>query len=207
MREIFLTEIRATISGGKLIVAFLLMTTAFLISLGMMNQEYEKRLDNYSMSISLPAKELFIDRTFYWELDNGNIESTGSWTLPIPKIKRPDPMIFFARGFDMEMRQGIDFFRTWPIVDINKQPEQEKNLLHLIFPAPDLLFMIKLVVSLLAMLFAFDIICAERERGYAEAPARHRRTLAARSSRANTSAASSRSSSLSARLSSSTCWR
>ena len=165
MREIVLTEIRATISGGKLLVAFLLMTTAFLISLGMMNQEYEKRLNNFGFSTSIPAKELFVDRTFYWELDNGRVESTGSWTLPVAKIKRPDPMIFFARGFDMEMRQGIDFFKTWPIVDVNKQPEQEKNLLHLIFPAPDLLFMIKLVVSLLAILFAFDIICAERERG------------------------------------------
>ena len=164
MREIFLAEIRAAISGGKLLVAFLLMTTAFLISLGMMNQEYRKRADNYGESISLKGNELFSNQIFYY-LDNGRPETSGRTTLPLATIKPPDPMIFFARGFDTEMRQGVDFFSTWPILDTNIQPEQEKNLLHLLFPAPDLLFMIKLLASLLAMLFAFDIICGERERG------------------------------------------
>ena len=164
MREIFLTEIRAAISGGKLLVAFLLMTTAFLISLGMMSQEYEKRMDNHGFSISLKGNELFNNRTF-WFLDNGRPEFSGRATMPLAMIKPPDPLIFFARGFDTEMRQGVDFFSTWPILDTNIQPEQEKNLLRLLFPAPDLLFMIKLLAGLLAMLFAFDIICGERERG------------------------------------------
>ena len=165
MREIFLTEIRGNISGGRILVAFLLMTTAFFISLGMMNQEYQKRLDNYSISISQPAKELFWNKYFYWEFEDGDYTNSDNVTMPLAKIKPPDPLIFFARGFDTEMRQGIDFFSTWPIIDMNKQPEQDKNLLHIIFTAPDLLFMIKLLASLLAMLFAFDIICGEREKG------------------------------------------
>ena len=165
MREIFLTEVRGNISSGRILVAFLLVTTAFFISLGMMNQEYQKRLDNYGISISQPAKELFWNKYFYWEFEDGDYTNSDNVTMPLAKIKPPDPLIFFARGFDTEMRQGIDFFSTWPIIDMNKQPEQEKNLLHLIFAAPDLLFMIKLLASLLAMLFAFDIVCGERERG------------------------------------------
>ncbi|HUX06567.1 MAG TPA: ABC transporter permease [Acidobacteriota bacterium] len=165
MKEIFLSEIRGSLSSNKLLVAFFLMLIAFLISLGMMNQEFEKRLHNYRMSLSLPAKELFWNKIFFWEFEGDDFTSSDDATMPLAKIKDPDPLIFFARGFDTEMRQGIDFMSSFPIFDINKQPEQEKNLLHLIFPAPDLLFMAKVLVSLLAMLFAFDIICGEREKG------------------------------------------
>ena len=165
MREIVLTEIRAAISGGGMLVAFLLMTTAFLISLGMMNQEYEKRLDNYVASLSLPPDDLFWNITFYMVDESGRAHFQNETTMPLAKIKPPDPLLFFARGFDAEMRQGIDFFSTWPIIDVNKQTEQETNLLHLVFSAPDLLFMIKLLASLLAMLYAYDIISGERERG------------------------------------------
>jgi len=165
MKEILLTELRGNISSSKALVSFLLMLVAFLISLGMMSQEYQRRLDNYRMSQSIPAAELFWNKIFYWEFEDGGVTNSDNATMPLAKVKEPDPLIFFARGFDTEMRQGIDFFSTFPIIDLNKQPEQEKNLLHLLFSAPDLLFMVKVLVSLLAMLFAYDIICGERERG------------------------------------------
>ena len=165
MREVALKEIRGAIYGGKLLVAFLLLTIAFLISLGMMSQEYRKRQDNYVSSISLPARDLFWNITFYWLRDDGRVIFQNEATMPIAKIKPPDPLLFFARGFDTEMRRGVDFFSNWPILDVNKQPEQEKNLLYLLFTGPDLLFMIKLLASLLAMLLAYDIFCGEREGG------------------------------------------
>jgi ABC-type transport system involved in multi-copper enzyme maturation permease subunit len=165
MLEIFRTEMRGSIFGGKALTAFILMTLAFLISLGMMSQEYQKRLDNYGASISLPSKDLFWNKLFVWWFDDGNFTESDNATMPLGKVKEPDPLMFFARGFDTEMRQGIDFFSTFPIIDLNKQPEQEKNMLFLLFPALDMLFMIKVLVSLLAMLFAHDTICGERENG------------------------------------------
>ena len=165
MKEIFLHEIRGAIFGGKALVAFALMLAAFLISLGMMSREHERRLENYSMSISLPAEQLFWNKIFFWEFDDGDFTSSDNSTEPLAKVKEPDPMIFFARGFDTEMRQGVDFLANFPIIELNKEPEQEKNLLHLMFPAPDLLFMVKVLVSLLAMVFAYNIFCGEREQG------------------------------------------
>ena len=69
MKEIFLHEIRAYITSGKLLVAFLLMTSAFLISLGMMNQEYEKRLENYNFSQSFDGDDYFYDKIWHYQFD------------------------------------------------------------------------------------------------------------------------------------------
>lgn len=165
MKEIFISELRNSVASGKAFVAFLLMLVAFLISLGMMSQEYQRRLDNYKTSLTFPAEDMFWNKIFYWEFEGGGLTQSDNITMPLAKIKPPDPMIFFARGLDTEMRQGVYFLETFPIIDLSVQPEQEVNLLNVIFPAPDFLFMVKVLVSLLAMLFAFDMICGERENG------------------------------------------
>lgn len=63
------------------------------------------------------------------------------------------------------MRQSVEFVATFPIVEITTKPDQEVNLLKTVFAAPDMLFIVKVLVSLLAILFSYNLICEERERG------------------------------------------
>ena len=86
-------------------------------------------------------------------------------TLPMGVIKKPDPMLFVARGLDTEMRQAVEFIKTFPIFSISIQPDQERNFQNLLYPAPDLLFIVKVLVSFLAIISSFNMICEEREKG------------------------------------------
>ncbi len=165
MIEIFLHELRNSIFNGKLAVAFVLMLAAFLVSLGMMSQEYNNRLANYEDSFSLPGDQLFWNKFFYWEFEDGRSTSSDILTFPMGMVKRPEPLLFFSRGLDKQMRQSVEFVSTFPIVNITVKPDQEVNQLKLIFAAPDLLFIMKVLVSLLAILFAYNLVCVEREHG------------------------------------------
>lgn len=165
MRNLYLHEIRAAIASGSGIIAFVTMLAAFIISLGMMYGEYERRIENHNASLSIPTNELFFDQVWFYEDESGDRNNSNNATMPLGKVKKPQPLMFIARGLDTEMRQAVDFFSAFPIVDVSVQPDQERNLLTLLFPAPDLLFMIRTVVMLLAMMAGYALICGEREAG------------------------------------------
>jgi ABC-type transport system involved in multi-copper enzyme maturation permease subunit len=165
MFEIFLHELRNNLFGGKSAVAFFVMLVAFLISLGMMSQVYQNRLENYQESLSLAANDLFYNKIVQWEAKNGDIESSDTVTYPMGKVRKPEPLLFFSRGMDTKMGQAVEFLSTFPIIDITFRPQQDANLLKILFTAPDLAFVVKVLVSLLAILFAYNIICEERESG------------------------------------------
>ncbi|MHC4438716.1 MAG: ABC transporter permease [Planctomycetota bacterium] len=72
-------------------------------------------------------------------------------------------MGIFAKGLDENL------CRSWELeaVGVKISSEQQKSLNNLfkLFTAPDLLYVIKVILSLCAMLFAFDMICGEKEAG------------------------------------------
>lgn len=164
MRTLFIHELRNNLFGGKVAVAFILMTIAFFVSLGMMAQEYDNRLANYNESLSMPGQDLFWDKVWFWQED-GSTDNSDTITLPMGVVRKPEPLLFFCRGLDKRMRQSVEFMATFPIIDTTIKPDQETNLMKLVFTAPDLLFIVKVVVSLLAILFSYNLMVEEKERG------------------------------------------
>ena len=76
--------------------------------------------------------------------------------------RRPNPLSVFAIGLEKEMARsvGISQFR-----EAKLGRSKYANPLFVLFPAPDLLYIVNIVASLLAVLFAFDAICGEGEEG------------------------------------------
>jgi ABC-type transport system involved in multi-copper enzyme maturation permease subunit len=78
-------------------------------------------------------------------------------------IVRPTPLGIFAKGLDDNL------CRPWELeavgVKISSEKQKSLNDLFKLFTAPDLLYVIKVILSLCAMLFAFDIVCGEKETG------------------------------------------
>lgn len=81
--------------------------------------------------------------------------------------KKPAPLSIFARGLDPDMGRltiiwqgSIRGAPGGAIVD----PGEENDLLFL-FRVPDFSYLVKTVLSLLALFFAFDAICGERVKG------------------------------------------
>ena len=94
-------------------------------------------------------------------LDNHDIlrRESGDRSEIIP----PTPLGIFAKGLDENL------CRPWQLQEVGFEISSEKqkslNNLFKLFTAPDLLYVIKVILSLCAMLFAFDIICGEKETG------------------------------------------
>jgi len=75
----------------------------------------------------------------------------------------PTPLGIFAKGLDENLCRSYERgFGGGVSVSSNRQ---SVNNLFKLFTAPDLLYVIKVILSLCAMLFAFDIICGEKETG------------------------------------------
>ena len=129
MRELFLHEIRQNLANGKFVAAFLLLAITFLISLGMMHQEYLARQENFNESMSLSARDYFYDRLFLWVFEGGGYSTDDTYTCPLGRVKPPSRLLHFCRGTDMEMRQSVEFANRIPIVETTIMPQQDPNLL------------------------------------------------------------------------------
>ena len=70
----------------------------------------------------------------------------------------PTPLSIFARGLEENL------CRSYEGEDVSSK-QQSVNKLFRLFTTPDLLYIVKVILSLCAMLFAFDIICGEKEIG------------------------------------------
>jgi ABC-type transport system involved in multi-copper enzyme maturation permease subunit len=69
----------------------------------------------------------------------------------------------FARGLDKNLRRSYGVGLSGQISVSSKQ--QSVNDLFKLFTSPDLLYVIKVILSLCAMLFAFNMVCGEKETG------------------------------------------
>ena len=77
-------------------------------------------------------------------------------------ILPPEPLSIFARGLDANA--GRLYQLSFRGVEV--QPNQQSiNRVSSLFSLPDMLFVIKVILALIALLFSFDAICGEKEQG------------------------------------------
>ncbi|MCJ7581779.1 MAG: ABC transporter permease [Candidatus Aminicenantes bacterium] len=77
-------------------------------------------------------------------------------------VLAPNPLSMFSKGLDEAM--GRSFEST--VIGITVRAGQKSgNAVFSFFPSPDFMYIVKVVLSLVALLFGFDQISQERERG------------------------------------------
>lgn len=77
-------------------------------------------------------------------------------------IIAPNPMSILAKGLDANLGRLYEISMLGIEVHMS---QQSVNRLFALFTVPDMLFIIKVMLPLLALLFAFDAICGEKENG------------------------------------------
>jgi ABC-type transport system involved in multi-copper enzyme maturation permease subunit len=75
----------------------------------------------------------------------------------------PTPLSIFAKGLDENLCRSYEIKFGGQIKVGSKQ--QSVNNLFRLFTTPDLLYIVKVILSLCAMLFAFDMVSGEKELG------------------------------------------
>ena len=76
--------------------------------------------------------------------------------------KAPNPLGVFAVGLEREMSRSLFVSRSQ---EVKLGRSKYANPLFTLFSAPDLVYIVNIVGSLLALLYAFDAVCGEKEQG------------------------------------------
>ncbi len=134
--EIAKKEIRQNLLSYKFSIITILSTVLILVSIFVMYCDYCLARENHEIL----------------RKESGNRA----------EVISPTPLGIFAKGLDENL------CRSWQLEGVGVEvSEQQKSLndLFKLFTAPDLLYIIKVILSLCAMLFAFDMVSGEKETG------------------------------------------
>lgn len=130
-------EILENLLSFKFAIITIFSMVLILTSIFIMYRDYQLRLENYE--ILQPESN-----------------------QPIAIIP-PTPLSIFVKGLDESMGRSYEIRFGGQVLVGSKQ--QRVNNLFRLFTAPDLLYIVKVIIALCAMLFAFDIISGEKEAG------------------------------------------
>jgi len=152
LRDIIKKEIQDTIMSPRFVFTFLLCTILILLSVYTGINNYQAELKEHSASAALNKKNLESQQTY------GQLAGLGT------KINRkPQVLSTIVSG----IWEAVGRVST---VNIAFDPTMEEskyssNPIFAVFGALDLSFIVKIVLSLFAILFTYDAIVGEKERG------------------------------------------
>ena len=129
-------EIAANLLSYKFFIVILLASVLIFTSLFVMVKDFKGRQADYQL----------------------NKPKSGEPIAIIP----PNPLSIFAKGLDDAMTRSFGVGSTG--IDV-QAGQQSGNIVFSFFPAPDFLYVVKVVLSLVALLFGFDQISREKEAG------------------------------------------
>ena len=129
-------EILSNLLSYKFFVVLLLIVLLVATSLFIMHRDFGQRMADYQVIRPKPGD-------------------------PIALVA-PNPLAIFARGLDDAMTRSFEV----SVIGIEARAGQASGtIIYSFFPAPDFLYVVRVVLSLVALLFGFDQVSREREQG------------------------------------------
>jgi len=129
-------EIVANLFSYKFYVVILLAAVLVGTSLFIMAKDYKDRLADYGLIRPKPGEPI--------------------------AVNPPNPLAIFAKGLDEAMARS---FEVGAIGITVRAGQKSANAVFAFFPTPDFLYIVRVVLSLVAVLFGFDQISREKEGG------------------------------------------
>jgi ABC-type transport system involved in multi-copper enzyme maturation permease subunit len=151
-------EIIANIRNFKTPVALVIMTLLLVLSAHAFALDYRNRLNNWSVNRDSQHDPIVGGRVSYDLSDGSFSHGVGSSNRPL--FQPPQPFSAMVKGMDGEMDRTVSMSQR--IVFGARQDEPTTSPL---FDTPDTSFVIKLLVSLFALMFSLDAAPREKESG------------------------------------------
>ena len=156
----------------KITLAFALCFILLMMSVGLGLKDYSERLLGYNLSrnpdilYSGDPLALYLSFNEDGTLRGPNNILGGDVGEIIGIYRRPVELSTLVRGLEDRFNTPVQLLGKLGLQStINTGNTQERNKLFALFSPPDFLFITKVLLSLLTILFAFDAIAGERERG------------------------------------------
>ena len=137
LNSIIRKEILSNLLSYKFSIIIILSTILILVSIFVMYRDYCLAIENYEILRPKSNEAIAI----------------------IP----PTPLSIFAKGLDENLCRSYERGFGGGI-DVSSNRQSVNNLFKL-FTTPDLLYVVKIILALCAMLFAFDVVSGEKEVG------------------------------------------
>ncbi len=151
LRLLIVKEIRAHLLSFRFALAFALLLVLIVSSVEIIALGYERQVESHAEA-GRAQKEKLAEAADFRQLRWSGIEVD----------RPPNPLSVFAMGLEKEMSRSISISQ---MQSARLGRSKYTNPLYVLFPAPDVLYIVNIVGSLLAVLFAFDAICGEQEEG------------------------------------------
>jgi ABC-type transport system involved in multi-copper enzyme maturation permease subunit len=129
-------EIITNLLSYKFFIVILLTTLLLFTSFFVLYKDYKGRLADYELVRAKPGEPIAV--------------------LP------PNPLSIFAKGLDEAMTRSFEISRIG--IDVFAG-QKSGNTIFTFFPTPDFVYIVKVVLSLVALLFGFDQVSREKESG------------------------------------------
>jgi len=129
-------EILSNLLSYKFFIVLLLMVLLVATSLFIMHRDFRQRMADYQVVRPKPGDPI--------------------------AIAAPNPMAIFAKGLDDAITRSFEVSGIG--IDV-RAGQTSGNIIYSFFPAPDFLYVVRVVLSLVALLFGFDQVSREREQG------------------------------------------
>lgn len=129
-------EIVSNLVSYKFFIVLLLIIVLIFTSFFIMHRDFKSRLSDYQVVRPKPGDPIAL--------------------LP------PNPLSIFAKGLDEALTRSFEISVTGITV---RAGQKSGNVIFSFFPTPDFLYIARVVLSLVALLFGFDQVSREKERG------------------------------------------
>ena len=149
-RALLLRELHSHLLTYRFALSAVLLSVLVVGSSLVLGLNHDRRLDAYAEARAAREQRLAesVDfRTLRWRGTQHE--------------KPPNPLSVFTVGLERELSRSVSISRGEPELGRSKYA----SALYALFPPPDLLYIVNIVGSLLAMLFAFNAISGEHEEG------------------------------------------
>jgi len=152
-------EIVNNVLSLRFMVTFALFFELIQLSIFALTDDYRVRLRVYEASKSIHRERI----SEIEAIENPNERlSNLIYEQGVYGDRPPQPLGFFVRGLEDDLPTQVHT-SLWMSRRINES--YYSNPLFSLFATPDYSYIVNIVVSLLALLFVFDAVCGEKERG------------------------------------------
>ena len=152
-------EIFNNILSFRFAVTYLLLFVLVLVSVFLMGNEHRDRMAGYTKQ-----EARFRDRLE----ELAAMPDPGKQFQAVRQedfsgLRRPATLAVLARGLEGSLPRRVSSTNRFTMRSSNDR--LGRNILLDVFQAPDFAYVANIVISLLALLFVFDSVCGEKERG------------------------------------------
>lgn len=152
-------EIIANFRNLKIPAAGVVLSSLFVASAHLLGGDYRERLANWTTN-QTAQRDPIVGGVVRYELPDGSFfDSVGTGHDP-PLLLPPKPLSVLVKGMDGDFHRPIALGQQ-----IQFGPRQDDKTVPLLFEVPDFSFVVKLIVSLLALFFTADSLTREKESG------------------------------------------